>query len=147
MVDYREILRLKSLRYINSDIASSVHSSRNTIQEVLSIAEALHIHWPLDDDVTNNVLESIMYPERAKKDDERLAPDYPRIHKELAQKGVTLSLLWTEYCVEAQNTGKKPYMSTQFNDNYHSGLVLQRLQCAFNTSRAIRWKLTGPVPP
>ena len=119
MVDYREILRLKSLRYTNSDIASSVHSSRNTIQEVLSIAEALHIHWPLDDDVTNNVLESIMYPERAKKDDERLVPDYPRIHKELAQKGVTLSLLWTEYCVEAQNAGKKPYMSTQFNDNYH----------------------------
>ena len=73
MVDYREILRLKSLRYTNSDIASSVHSSRNTIQEVLSIAEALHIQWPLDDDVTNNVLESIMYPERAKKDDERMS--------------------------------------------------------------------------
>ncbi len=60
-----------------------------------------------------------MYPERAKKDDERMVPDYPRIHKELAQKGVTLSLLWTEYCVEAQHAGKKPYMSTQFNDNYH----------------------------
>ena len=53
MVDYREILRLKSLRYTNSDIASSVHSYRNTIQEVLSIAEALHIQWQLDDDVTN----------------------------------------------------------------------------------------------
>lgn len=43
MVDYREILRLNSLGYTKTDIASSVHSSRNTIQEVLSIAEALKI--------------------------------------------------------------------------------------------------------
>ena len=119
MVDYREILRLKSLNYSQTDIAASVHSSRNTIQEVLSIASALQIQWPLDDDVTNRVLESILYPDRHKKDEERLIPDYPRIHRELAKKGVTLSLLWTEYCMEARNAGKTPYMSTQFNDNYH----------------------------
>ena len=119
MVDYREILRLKHLKYTNTDISSSVHSSRNTVQEVLSIAEALNVKWPLDDDVTNIMLEAVLYPERHKKAEERLMPDYPRIHKELAQKGVTLSLLWTEYCMEAKNAGKKPYMSTQFNDNYH----------------------------
>lgn len=117
MVDYREILRLKNLGYSQTDIAASVHSSRNTIQEVLSIASALQIQWPLDDDVTNRVLESILYPDRHKKDEERLIPDYPRIHRELAKKGVTLSLLWTEYCMEARNAGKTPYMSTQFNDN------------------------------
>lgn len=119
MVDYREILRLKHLGYNNTDIASSVHSSRNTIQEVLSIAAALQIQWPLDDTVTNRVLESVLYPERHKANEGRLIPDYPRIHAELAKKGVTLSLLWTEYCVEARNAGKTPYMSTQFNDNYH----------------------------
>ena len=35
MVDYREILRLYSLKYSQREIASSVHSSRNTVQEVL----------------------------------------------------------------------------------------------------------------
>lgn len=50
MVNYREILRLKSLNYSNVDIASSVHSSRNTIHEVLKLAELLNIKWPLDDD-------------------------------------------------------------------------------------------------
>ena len=118
MVDYREILRLKSLNYSNVDIASSVHSSRNTIHEVLKLAELLNIKWPLDDDVTNYTLESLFYPERHKRDAERMLPDYPRIHKELAKKGVTLSLLWTEYCAEAAAAGKQPYMSTQFNDNY-----------------------------
>ena len=92
MVDYREILRLKSLNYTNTDISASVHSSCNTVQEVLSIADALQIKWPLDDDVSNYELESILYPERHKKDEERLLPDYPCIHRELVQKGVTLSL-------------------------------------------------------
>lgn len=118
MVDYREILRLKSLGYTNTDIAISVHSSRNTIQEVVNIAGALKISWPLDDDITNKALEELLYPDRKAKDENRLVPDYPQIHKELAQKGVTLTLLWTEYCAKAAAAGKIPYMSTQFNDNY-----------------------------
>ncbi len=118
MVDYREILRLKSLNYPNTDIAVSVHSSRNTVQEVLNIAGALRVSWPLDDDITNAALEELFYPDRKKKDENRLVPDYPKIHRELAQKGVTLTLLWTEYCAEAAAAGKTPYMSTQFNDNY-----------------------------
>ena len=118
MVNYREILRLKSLNYSNVDIASSVHSSRNTIHEVLKLAELLKVKWPLDDDVTNHTLESLFYPERKKISERRMLPDYPKIHQELAKKGVTLTLLWTEYCAEAVAAGKKPYMSTQFNENY-----------------------------
>lgn len=118
MVNYREILRLKSLNYSNVDIAFSVHSSRNTIHEVLKLAELLNIKWPLDDDVTNHTLESLFYPERKKASEGRMLPDYPKIHQELAKKGVTLTLLWTEYCAEAVAAGKQPYMSTQFNDNY-----------------------------
>ncbi len=118
MVNYREILRLKSLKYSNTDIASSIHSSRNTVQEVLRLSEALHIQWPLEDDVTNLDLEAVLYPERHKKDENRLIPDYPKVHRELAKPGVTLTLLWTEYCAEAAAAGKKPYMSTQFSDGY-----------------------------
>ena len=43
MVNYREILRLKSLKYSNTDIAASVHSLQNTVQEALRISEALNI--------------------------------------------------------------------------------------------------------
>lgn len=118
MVNYREILRLKSLRYSNSDIASSVHSSRNTVQEVLNIARAMQISWPLDNDVTNGDLRDLLYPNRGAADEKRMIPDYPKIHRELAKKGVTLTLLWTEYCLEAHAAGKIPYMSTQFGDKY-----------------------------
>ena len=66
MVDYREILRLDNLGYTKKDIASSVHSSRNTVSEVLTLAGNLHVCWPLDDDVTNQSLESLFYPGRNK---------------------------------------------------------------------------------
>ena len=81
MVDYREILRLKSLNYSNVNIASCVHSSRNTVSEVLSISQALHLQWPLADDVTNKTLQSLFYPERSKRDESRMIPDFPRIHR------------------------------------------------------------------
>ncbi|MGN9056977.1 hypothetical protein ACTNA4_11020 [Bariatricus sp. HCP28S3_A7] len=99
MVDYREILRLDHLGYTKKDIASSVHSSRSTVSEVLTLAGNLHVCWPLDDNVTNQSLESLFYPGRNKDNEERLMPDYPKIHRELAKKGVTLTLLWTEYCL------------------------------------------------
>lgn len=119
MVNYREILRLHGLNYSQREICSCVHSSRSTVQEVLSLSAALKISWPLEAETTNAVLEGLLYPERAQKHSDRMLPDFPKIHKELARKGVTLSLLWTEYCAEAIAAGKTPYMSTQFTDLYH----------------------------
>lgn len=118
MVNYREILRLKSLKYSQREIAASVHSSRNTVKEVVELASALKIEWPIDPDVTNQDLESVLYPKRKVQSTDRMPIDFPRIHRELAKKGVTLSLLWMEYCAEADAAGRRPYMSTQFGDLY-----------------------------
>ena len=160
MVDYREILRLKHLRYANTVIAASIHCSRNTVQEVLNLASALEITWPLDEGISNTILESMLYPERIKQNENRLIPDYPKIHKELAKKGVTLSLLWTEYCAEAKAAGKQPYMSTQFNDNYHKwakvSKATMRIQHKPGDSMEVDWAgatidiydpITGLVSP
>ena len=86
MVNYREILRLHSLKYSQREIASSVHSSRNTVSEVIALANALSISSPLADDITNQELASLLYPGRAANGKERMLPDYPKIHRELAQK-------------------------------------------------------------
>jgi transposase len=42
------------------------------------------------------------------------------VHKELAKPGVTLSLLWAEYCLSCEAEKTIPYQSTQFNDKYHA---------------------------
>ena len=118
MTDYREILRLRGLQYSQRAIARSVRCSRNTVEKVLSVSAQLHLAWPLSDDITNAELEQLLFPNRHKASSQYAEPDYPYIHRELARSGVTLSLLWEEYCAKCQEAGQRPYMSTQFGERY-----------------------------
>jgi len=45
-------------------------------------------------------------------------PDYEYIHREMAKSGVTLSLLWNEYCEGCRLGGEIPFMYTQFCKYY-----------------------------
>ena len=118
MINYREILRLQSLGYSQRSIASGAKASRNTVSEVLKKAEQMHISWPLDDSITNAILEDMLSDKRKTTGKSYAEPDYEYIHRELSKKGVTLTLLWQEYCEKAYVNGQIPYMSTQFGDKY-----------------------------
>ena len=106
MVDYREILRLSEL-YSQRQIAASVGSSRHTVSEVLETANAKGIKWPLEDDVSNEALQSILFPEKYASTSRHMEPEYEHIHTELAKPGVTLTLLWGEYNEKCINAGKR----------------------------------------
>ena len=47
MTDYREIIRLHSLKFSNVSIANSLCCSRNTVSEVLKLAETHSLEWPI----------------------------------------------------------------------------------------------------
>lgn len=119
MIDYREIIRLNSLKFSNVGIANSIRCSRNTVSEVLKLAEAHELAWPIPEALTNRDIEVLFYPERATNEGRKL-PDYEYIHKELARPGVTLSLLWAEYCVKCEQENTIPYQHSQFNEKYHA---------------------------
>ena len=53
MTDYREIIRLKSLEFSNVAIANSLGCSRNTVSEVLKLAETHSLGWPIPDALSN----------------------------------------------------------------------------------------------
>ena len=118
MTNYREILRLSSLQYSQRTIESMAHCSRHTVRDVLQAAKEQGISWPLSDDVANADLEQLLFPNRHKASSQYAEPDYPYIHRELARSGVTLTLLWEEYCAKCQEVGQRPYMSTQFGERY-----------------------------
>ena len=119
MVDYREILRLSSDPTKGQrTIEAIVHSSRHTIREVQQAAQKAGITWPLDEDITNEMLRSILFPGKYAAESSYAAPDYAYIHKELARPGVTLTLLWTEYCKRCESEHTTPYMYTQFCEKY-----------------------------
>lgn len=120
MVNYKEILRLSHEGYSQRQLESSLHCSRHTIREVLTVAKANGITYPLDDSLSNEKLEAILFPEKRSAVEQYLEPDFAYIHKELAKPKVTLTLLWDEYRTKAESLGKKPYMPTQFGDKYRA---------------------------
>ena len=61
----------------------------------------------------------MFYPNRGNNEGRKL-PDYEYIYNELAKPGVTLSLLWAEYCAKCETEHTIPYQHTQFNDKYHA---------------------------
>ena len=95
MTDYREIIRLHSLKFSNVAIANSLCCSRNTVSEVLKLAETHSLEWPIPETLANRDIGHLFYPGRGNNEGRRL-PDYEYVYNELAKPGVTLSLLWAE---------------------------------------------------
>lgn len=121
MVDYREIIRLKTTKpdLSNTLIASSIGSSRNTVSEVWKLVQERGLSWPIPETLTNHDIEYILYPSRVQKQG-RMMPDYEYVYNELAKPNVTLTLLWSEYCARCEAAGAIPYQHTQFNEKYHA---------------------------
>ena len=94
MANYREILRLHSLGTSQRSIAREVQSSRDTVADAIKAADAAGLVWPLDDDVTNEDIQELLFPGRYAYASPYTVPDYQWIHVELAKTGVTLTLLW-----------------------------------------------------
>jgi len=117
MTKCREILRLHSQRISNRGIAESLKCSRNTIRKVLERAEEEHISWPLPDSETDRVLEQKLFGKRERSQTRKI-PDLEFVHREMARKGVTLSLLWNEYCENCRLEGGRPLMYSQFCYHY-----------------------------
>ena len=107
MPNYLEILRLDSLNYSQRTIESTAHCSRHTVRSVLQAAKEKQITWPLEEGITNAELEEMLFPDKYKNGCRYVEPDYPYIHRELAKPGVTMALLWEEYCGSAMRQGKR----------------------------------------
>jgi len=113
MTKYREILRLDSQGISQRGIAASCQCSRNTVATVLKRATECSISWPFQKDMSDGQLQDLMFPEKALSTSRKI-PDCEYIHKEMAKSGVTLSLLWNEYCEGCRLNNEIPLMYSQF---------------------------------
>lgn len=113
MTKYREIIRLKSLNFSERNIALSCSVSRNTVSKICKKADELNLIWPLDESMTNDALEKLLFPKDKSAMNKRM-PDYAYIRKELLRNGVSKKLLWSEYCEDCRMAGEEPLMYSQF---------------------------------
>ena len=117
MINYREILRLDSLGINHAQIAMGVGCTRQSVITVLKKAKEKGIRYSDVKDLSDKEISAAVRDGGMK----RLAfkmPDYELVHKELRKSGVTLSLLWIEYCEECRRSGELAYQLTQFKKYY-----------------------------
>ena len=117
MTNYKEILRLHSLGINNTRIAESCGCARSTVITALQKAEAAGLTWNAVKNLSAEEVARKLYPASSMGQQYKM-PNYAWVHKEMQRSGVTLSLLWVEYCEQCRQNGELPYKSTQFNKYY-----------------------------
>lgn len=118
MTNYREIIRMSANGFSHRAISKSLHCHRDTIANCLKRAGEQEILWPLGDDVTNEQLQRLLYPESHKRDDRYVVPDHARIDEDLKKPNMTLTLLWHRYITDCVSQGKQGYQFTQYCELY-----------------------------
>ncbi|MGQ0803874.1 MAG: IS21 family transposase [Actinomycetota bacterium] len=95
----REALRLclaEGLSPRQAGIATGL--PRSTVRRYVVRAVEVGLGWPLPPELDDRELEERLYGRAAPPPtDLRPIPDWALVHRELARKGVTLQLLWSEY--------------------------------------------------
>lgn len=95
----KEVLRLRFEHGLSHRvIAVSCGVGCTTAREYVVRAEAAGLSWPLPAELDDVALEALLFPPPPKAAEaQRGALDWPRVHRELRRKHVTLQLLWQEY--------------------------------------------------
>lgn len=95
MTKYREIIRLAELDLSQSNIALSCNVSKATVNKTLKAAKAKNLAWPLDPNLTDDVLAKMLFQEKADTSavSHKRMPDYEYIRKEPLRNGVNKKLL------------------------------------------------------
>ena len=122
MTNYREILRLKSLGLNHTQISESAAISRPTVITVLQKATETGLTYQRATELSDRELTKMLFPSEESKISYKM-PDYEYIHKEMRKSGVTLQLLWFEYCDKCRETNEIPYQLTQFKKYYRDFIV------------------------
>jgi transposase len=139
MTKYREIIRLSSMGLSQRSIASSLQCSRNAVSEVLQRANEKEVSWPLPEDVAEADLQYLLFPEKVQASSRKI-PDCEYMHRELAKSGVTLSLLWSEYCESCRLSGEIPLMYTQYCNYYRKYAATMHIQRKPGEQMEVDWE-------
>lgn len=107
----RELLRLHfAVQLSQHQIAASLTLSVGVVNKYVRLATCAGLTWPLPADLDDDVVlkQTLVPPKEIAAKIQTL--DFAAIQAALKQKGVTLQLLWEEYCP----TVEKPYSYTHY---------------------------------
>ena len=118
----REVLRLKyELGRSHREISAATGLSKGSVSSYLRRAREAGLALATAKELSESELEAQLFKSNATAQPSRRLPiDHNWLHRELRRKGVTLQLLWVEYCEAAQNDRqrRRPFQYSQFCDRY-----------------------------
>ncbi len=85
----KEVLRLKSLSFSIREISRSVNRARSSVHDMVGRAEDAGLRWPLPEDIDDEKLGRLLYPEPVEVRGSKVVPEWAHIHRELKRLGVT----------------------------------------------------------
>lgn len=118
MIKYREILRLASLGVSQRNIALSCDCARSTVQSALIRAKHCGLEWPLPEELDDRAIRALLFPPANANPANKAEIDHQYLEKELQHRGVTMMLLWREYCDSALIRGKEPFQYSAFCERH-----------------------------
>ena len=119
----KDALRLKlEAGQSHQQIADSLAISKGVVTKYVGLAVAAGLDWPAVQALDEASLERRLLS-TAQQAPAYARPDYGRIHQELRRKGLTLMLLWEEYCAQVSDEHTpehpvRPWRYSQFCENY-----------------------------
>jgi transposase len=107
----RDVLRLRAGGMSKRKIAASLSIGATAAGDCVRRARRAGLSWPLPENLSDAVLERLLYPPPlTAARDRRAQPDWAAIHRELRRPGVTLALLWEEHrCAHPDGYGYSRY--------------------------------------
>jgi hypothetical protein len=123
MSKLKDVLRLKfEAKQSHQDIADTLGLSKGAVTKYVGLAIAAGLGGTSVRAMSEVQLESRIQPSH-KRSTRYAQPDYGRIHQELRRKGMTLMLLWEEYCIQvgedySEVNPVQPWRYTQFCEYY-----------------------------
>jgi transposase len=144
----KEVLRLRfdaglSIR----QIASAVKLSTGATQGIVKQAELLELGWPLPADLSEADLEQRFYSDARRSSRVGFeVPDWPVVQREMRRKGMTLQLLWQEYC---QANAGRSYSYSQYCERYSQWRKKQRrsMRQSHRAGEKVFVDYAGPTVP
>ena len=98
-------------------ISKQYHISKHTSSKVKRRKEELEFDTAKLECYSDTELGKLFFPNLYESEDIYAPIDYEYIHNELSKPGVTLKLLWNEYCIKI-NDGKYPVSYSKFCRGY-----------------------------
>ena len=106
----------------HQQIATALQISKGVVTKYVGLAVAAGLNWKAIEDMDEATLERRLLASSSLRQT-YAQTDFGHIHQELGRKGMTLMLLWEEYCAQvgeehSTDNPVKPWRYSQFCSNY-----------------------------